>query len=92
MAILITFCQKIFQTDQLNTYTERNEDNGKPHQVGANDHKTDRDNQILKRNKRERQFPNGMKFINVRHKSIFFKMIYISKEIYFFRYPMVNQD
>ncbi len=72
MAILITFCQKIFQTDSLNTYTERIEENGNP-QVGANDHKTDRDNQILKRNKREGQFPNGMKFINVRHKSIFFQ-------------------
>jgi hypothetical protein len=74
--------QKIFQTDSLNTYMKRIEGNEKP-QVGAHAHKTDQANQILKRNKREGQFPNGMKFINVRCKSIFFKIIYISNELIF---------
>jgi hypothetical protein len=71
MSILTTFFfSKIFQTDTSNNGMRRT--NEKP-QVGEHHHKTDQDNQILKRHKREGQFPKGMRFINVRHKNIFFQ-------------------
>jgi hypothetical protein len=60
----------------------RTNENEKP-QVGEHHHKTDQEYQSLKRHKREGQFPNGMRFINVRHKNIFFKMIYTSKKFIF---------